>query len=335
MELFNDDCLNALTYVRKPNLILVDLPYGQTENEWDAPIDLAMMWQALKEKCGVDCTYLFFCTTRFGATLIASRPSWFRYDLVWKKSTSVGFLCANIQPMRTHEMVYVFNNGSGDDVKLQRNRNLRQYAATVWAHIKSQGYSPADVRRAQGNSKTQKFSEFKTSQFSLPTQATYDWMTEEYGLGEEDWFQARPDLKAEWQPAKVKRTYNPQKTKGRPYTTKASAKRSSNYNSPDVSSINTGDRHPMSVLEFKSVSGAIHPTQKPVPLLKWLIRTYSNPGDVVLDFCMGSGSTGVACLETGRRFVGIEMNEAIFKTARSRIILAEMKLDPKKKLSAS
>ena len=71
-----------------------------------------------------------------------------------------------------------------------------------------------------------------------------------------------------------------------------------------------GDRrYPKTVLEFPNGNrgkNALHPAQKPVPLLSYLIRTYTNEGEVVLDFCMGSGSTGVACAETNRRFVGIE-----------------------------
>ncbi len=62
-----------------------------------------------------------------------------------------------------------------------------------------------------------------------------------------------------------------------------------------------------------------HPTQKPVPLMEYLIRIYTNPGDTVLDFTMGSGTTGVACVNTGRKFIGIEMDEEYFEIAKERI----------------
>ena len=80
----------------------------------------------------------------------------------------------------------------------------------------------------------------------------------------------------------------------------------------------TGDRHPTSILKFNGDVG-LHRTQKPVELCKWLINTYSNEGDVVLDFTMGSGTTGVACLETNRRFIGIEKDEEIYKVAKNRL----------------
>lgn len=81
------------------------------------------------------------------------------------------------------------------------------------------------------------------------------------------------------------------------------------------------DKHPISILSFDKESGKdrLHPTQKPVPLLKYLIYTYTNPGETVLDFTMGSGSTGVACLNTGRRFVGIEKDARYFAIAQERL----------------
>lgn len=79
--------------------------------------------------------------------------------------------------------------------------------------------------------------------------------------------------------------------------------------------------YPKNVLEYAKPSMAerVHPTQKPVALLEYLVRTYTNPGDTVLDNCMGSGSTGVACVNTGRRFIGIEKDEKYFEIAKQRI----------------
>lgn len=78
---------------------------------------------------------------------------------------------------------------------------------------------------------------------------------------------------------------------------------------------------PNDVLEFKSITGksCLHPTQKPVDLLEYLIRTYTNENDLVLDFTMGSGSTGVACINTNRKFIGVEINEKYFNIAKDRI----------------
>lgn len=74
-------------------------------------------------------------------------------------------------------------------------------------------------------------------------------------------------------------------------------------------------------MKFANVIGkqAIHPTQKPVDLLEYLIKTYTNEGETILDNCMGSGSTGVACINTNRNFIGIELDENYFNIAQNRI----------------
>jgi site-specific DNA-methyltransferase (adenine-specific) len=78
-------------------------------------------------------------------------------------------------------------------------------------------------------------------------------------------------------------------------------------------------KYPKTLLTFKPVCGGLHPTQKPVPLLEYLIRTYTKEGEVVLDNCMGSGSTGVACINTKRNFIGIEKDDKYFEIAKKRI----------------
>lgn len=89
---------------------------------------------------------------------------------------------------------------------------------------------------------------------------------------------------------------------------------------------------PNDVLEFKSITGksCLHPTQKPVDLLEYLIRTYTNENDLVLDFTMGSGSTGVACINTNRKFIGIEIDEKYFNIAKDRIEAATLSNRQKK-----
>ncbi|WP_338341910.1 MULTISPECIES: DNA-methyltransferase [unclassified Shinella] len=80
-------------------------------------------------------------------------------------------------------------------------------------------------------------------------------------------------------------------------------------------------------MEFASESGTVHPTQKPVGLMEYMIRTYTDEGDVVLDNTMGSGTTGVACINTGRSFIGIERDEKYFEIAKRRLGLSEMTAD--------
>ena len=92
-----------------------------------------------------------------------------------------------------------------------------------------------------------------------------------------------------------------------------------NYGKSDRDSLQEFENYPRSILSIASAGKTVHPTQKPVALMEYLIKTYTNEGETVLDFCMGSGTTGVACINTGRKFIGMEMDSDIFQVAKERI----------------
>ena len=122
---------------------------------------------------------------------------------------------------------------------------------------------------------------------------------------------------------KSKPTYNPQMMQGKPYK-KTGDYSSKIYGTDKIKKHgkNNGERYPFNILQYKGddkKNGFLHPTQKPVALLEYLIRTYTNEGETVLDFTMGSGSTGVACVNTNRRFIGIELDDKCFEIAKQRI----------------
>jgi site-specific DNA-methyltransferase (adenine-specific) len=132
-------------------------------------------------------------------------------------------------------------------------------------------------------------------------------------------------------------TYHPIKSKvqrkdmGR--VRQGNAMRSKQYREMDRTTwVETGERYPTDVIKFSNWNGALfgknknatkHPTQKPVDLCEYLILTYTNPGDTVLDNCMGSGTTGVACVKSGRNFIGMEISPEYFALAGSRIKTAQ------------
>ncbi len=114
-------------------------------------------------------------------------------------------------------------------------------------------------------------------------------------------------------------TYNPEMRKGK-RVLKNTGGGSTNYNDFTYMPHYSEMYYPTTLLEIPlpRFKGG-HPTQKPVPLCEYLIKTYTNEGETILDNCMGSGTTGVACVNTNRRFIGIELNEQYFKTAEERI----------------
>ena len=118
-------------------------------------------------------------------------------------------------------------------------------------------------------------------------------------------------------------TYNPQMGQGKPYSDKERA-RSMGVTGDALPSkkaiTNTGTRYPSSVQKFSNGNnGNVHPTQKPVALMEYLIKTYTNEGETVLDFCMGSGTTGLAAKNLNRKFIGIEKDETYFRIAKQRL----------------
>lgn len=120
-------------------------------------------------------------------------------------------------------------------------------------------------------------------------------------------------------------TYNPQGLTRKPVPTiRKGGNNGGNYGKSDKDAVQEFEGYPRSVLDIPSEGKTVHPTQKPVALMEYLIRTYTNEGETVLDNCMGSGTTGVACVNTNRKFIGIEQDDKYFKIAKHRIEMASL-----------
>lgn len=317
-KIYNDDCFNVFPLIsnKSIDLVLVDLPYGQTDCYWDVKINLVEMWKELKRISKDNCQFVFFTTTKYGNELINSNFKWFRYDLVWEKHNSVGFLNANKMPLRIHEMIYIFNNSGEDDLEICRNLEMRDYAKQILEFI---GKTSKQVEKDLGNRKAEHFLQrISSSQFSLPTEDTYEKLIELYKINQMIGFKNYDELTQK----KLVMKYNPQKTPGKPYKVKGqNLGNISLYGAKRIPahSNESGERHPKSVLKFLQNKNKLHPTQKPLELCEWLIKTYSNEGNLILDFCMGSGTTIEACINTNRNYIGVEMDNNIYTVAEKRI----------------
>ena len=229
------DCLERMKEIPdgSVDLVLVDLPYGTTQNKWDSIIDLESMWEQLQRICYNNTPKIMFAQTPFDKVLGCSNLKELKYEWIWEKKTATGHLNAKKMPMKAHENILVFYD-------------------------------------------------------KLPT-------------------------------------YNPQKTSGHKPANSYTKHQDdgSNYGKTKVGVSGGGqtDRYPRSVQVFKTDKQkvSLHPTQKPVALLEYLINTYSNEGETVLDFTFGSCSTGVAALNTNRKFIGVEMEENYFDIGASRM----------------
>jgi hypothetical protein len=211
-------------------LVLSDLPSGETRARFDRPPPLPEFWESVWGALRPDgVAVLMASRLQFAASLIASEPSAFRYDLIWHKSIAVGFLNARHRPLKAHEFLLVFSRSGG-----------------TYNPQMSTGHPPISTNGGRG---------------ALGS--------ENYGTGQA--------VDAEGRPRGIARA-------------------------------GATDRFPRSVLTFGSIGirdkRRRHPQQKPSELLRWCVRTYSNPGDLVVDPYAGSGSTGEACEVEGRLFRG-------------------------------
>lgn len=244
VQLINGDCLLEMNNIpdKTVDMILCDLPYevlnkGNKNATWDRLLPFDELWKQYNRIIKDNGAIVLFAQGMFTAQLMMSNPDMWRYNLVWDKVLTSGFLNAKRMPLRSHEDILVFYK-------------------------------------------------------SLPT-------------------------------------YNPQMTEGKPLHGKGSTYKTKeltnncygNLNATDDVRKGSTEKYPKSIITFQKThpSKAVHPTEKAVSLLEYLIKTYTNEGETILDNCMGSGSTGVACINTNRNFIGIELTEKYFGIAKERI----------------
>jgi site-specific DNA-methyltransferase (adenine-specific) len=231
VQLYLGDCLEFMKTLpdKSVDAVITDPPYGINANKMDN--EVGFMPFAKRLSAG---NVVITSQQPFTTKLLYENYADFKYDLIWDKRLTSGFLNANKMPLRSHEIICVFGKG----------------------------------------------------------------------------------------------VYNPQMTVGQINHAQGSGKyKNSNYGEfRKVDQQFTNLKHPKSIIRIDKVAPSTteHPTQKPIELMEWLIKTYSNEGDTILDPFMGSGTTGVACVQTGRNFIGCEIDPTYFAIAERRIHDAQM-----------
>ena len=329
------------------DMLLTDPPYGTTRNYWDVPLPLPELWEAVKWAVKPNGAVLFFAQCPYDKVLGASNLSMLRYEWVWYKERGPGFLNANRAPLKKSENILVFYQKSPElpeglflmdgieglrslprhsvdmlltDPPYGTTRNFwdvplplpELWEAVKWA-VKPEGavlfFAQCPYDKVLG-----------TSNLAM---LRYEWV----------WYKSRCTGFLNARRAPLNKTENilvfyqkspayfPQFEQGKPYKKIHRCSGSSpNYGEFErTSGESDGRRFPGNVLAFPTVTTTVHPTQKPVALCEYLIRTYTRPGEVVADICAGSGTTAVAALNTGRRFVCFETAPAFYGPATERI----------------
>ena len=315
-KLLNGDCLELMKAIpdNSIDLIFTDLPYGQTSCKWDCPIDLEQMWiQYLRIK-KTNTPIFFTTTTKFGVNLINSAPKkcFFRYDLVWVKSQSVGFLSSSRMPLRKHELIYVFYEKlplydlSSHKHKFIKERDTKQKNGQIYEGSKNKIITEGKYDPPLPTSVIKEYDTLYNNK-GLKTPIT------KHGVVGQTTGQPRYDPPLPTSVIKETGTdiydYRKGGTTHKEYLKDRGFKDCQRLYDPPL---------PTSILEIKSQKGK-HSTQKPLDLMKYIFKYYSKEGDVILDNCMGSGSTGVAAIQMNRNFIGIELDKDIFKVAVDRL----------------
>lgn len=305
IQLYKGDCLIESDKIESGSvdLILTDLPYGtvkgapknwtlknESGHNWDNVIDTNEVYNIANRILRKNGKIVLFCqepfTTELVTKAIANIP--FCYRMIWEKDDFANALLSKKAPVNYYEDILVFSKLEDTDFK----HPLRDYAIKVLKWIKEPRKSVLDCI-GMGNIR---FFRIKQNEFAKPTKKAYDKIIELFEINQmEGFLNYDKILKID---AEYKKQY------------------ASTFN------LWEGKKYKSNILKYKKDYDGYHPTQKPVLLLEDLIKTFSNPKDLVVDLTMGSGSTGVACLNTGRDFIGIEQDEKYYDIAKTRIEVA-------------
>ena len=314
-KIYNEDCLEGMKRIpdKSVDMILCDLPYGTTACKWDTIIPFDPLWEQYERVIKDNGAIVLTASQPFTSSLVMSNPDKFRYSIVWEKEQGVNFLSAKKQPMKVHEDILVFY----DDIATIKGKSLEFKTLRDYFNSEKEksGLTTKEFNEVLGNYMS---SHYFTNgiQWTLPTEENYSKL-QSTGFFKKSY----DELKNIYDSIENKiggLRYFPQMKNGKPYI---SGKGDSGEVTGKVEKIQTknkGTRYPRSVVQFKRETG-LHPTQKPVALFEYLIKTYTNYGETVLDNCIGSGTTAIACLNTNRNFIGFEMGKEYFEIAQNRI----------------
>ena len=292
MDIRNGDCLELMKTIpdKSIDLFICDLPYGETNCKWDFKIDMEEFWKEFKRiRKSKRTACIHFCSTKFGYTLIKSNENMFKMDMVWKKRNKTGGLQSRHRPMRNHEMVYFFYEQAP---KYNRDKYHKRINNHQEPYVKSDEVGIGKTKKGEMNAK----------HFDPPNPAS---VLEEADANKatiyKDKVKGNKDplgMDTEFKKIPFKNQFNP--------TLLASVVEEDEPKSMfESTKVFIGKRH--------------HQTEKPQDILEFFLKYWSDEGDTILDPTMGSGSTGVACKNLNRKFIGFELDPKIYKVATDRL----------------
>ena len=317
MKLYKGDCLIESDKIESGSvdLILTDLPYGNMNtdggrklgiNGWDLAIEPKKVYEIANRILRKNGKMVLFTqepyTTKLITEAIPNIP--FNYRATWEKDNFAVALGANKNMVSFTEDILVFSK-MHQKHDFEGKHPLRDYFKIIMDYI---DLNLKQINNTLGHRRAEHTFYINSTQYGLCTEKTYLELIEVFGIDKVNEFKEFSELK------QIDTEYRTDLLK------------QMNEQYPSTFNLWEGKKYKSNILKYKKDYDGHHPTQKPVLLLEDLIKTFSNENDLVVDLTMGSGSTGVACKNTNRDFIGIEMNEEYFKIAEQRIKETEFKL---------
>ena len=296
------DCLEVMQGIPDGSVdaVICDPPYGTMKGapiegwkrkeekiEWDDAINPALLFEECNRVLRMNGALVLFSQEPYTSRLVnqshGNLP--FSYRMIWLKDHFANALMCKKAPVSYYEDIIVFFK-KYDTLCLHPMREYSMKIIAISGGLKA-------VNKRLGHRRAEHFLYVESTQFGLCTAQTYGELCSAYSLPMCEWFLPFEELE------QINRRF------------------SRRFNLP------MGRKYKSNVLQHKKDYTGLHPTQKPIALMEDLIRTYTNPGETVLDFTFGSGTTGVAAANTGRRFIGIERDPDYFTAASARIRTAQ------------
>jgi site-specific DNA-methyltransferase (adenine-specific) len=305
--LVHADCFDVFPYIadKSVDMICCDLPYGTTACAWDVIIPFDKLWNEYKRIIKDKGVIVLFGSEPFSSLLRTSNLNWYKYDWIWEKNNAGNFQLVNYQPLKIHETISVFYNETPN----------MEFANIMVENMKRLNLKQIDVSKLE-LSRTGGMTGWVTNKMNgsqLPTEQQWSKICGLFGI-ENQYDKILSTVK--------KITYNLElddtelilSNKGKAGTLGhlSSESKRDNY-------IQTKTGYPKSILKYDRENG-LHPTQKPLELIEYLVKTYTNENDMVLDNCMGSGTTNLACIKLNRKSIGIEKEKQYYDVAVRRVL---------------
>ena len=289
-KIYNEDCLKGAQRIPSGSvdLILTDLPYGTMNGfngiYWDFAIDPKKVHEIANRVLRKNGKMILFSQEPYTGQLttqaIPNVP--FNYRMIWQKDNFANALLCNKAPVGYFEDILVFSKNHDREGL----HPLREYFKMVMDYI---GLNLKQINSKLGHRRAEHTFYINSTQYGLCTESTYNELIQVFSIDKMQGFKTYEELRV------IDKKYD------------------STFN------LWEGNKYKSNILKYKKDYDGYHPTQKPVALLEDLIKTFSNEGDTVVDLTMGSGSTGVACKNTKRNFIGFELDETYFNIANERI----------------